>query len=133
MAHFDLGQKLDSAINYLAASHSASANGVAADTQGFEGVAVNTVVGDQTTVNLADNPLNLVFFESDDTTFGNATAVPANRVIKNPEINAAQASFVASVVPSKRYLFVQVPAPSAGNVEIAVSTILGYAYESPTS
>jgi len=132
MAHFDLGQTLSTGINYLAADHAASANGVAVDTAGFEGVAVNTIVGDDTTVDLTSDAMTLKFFESDDDTFGNATEVPAGRVISNPAINAPQTAFIASVVPSKRYLFVQVPAPDSGEVEIAVSTLLGDPVDVPT-
>lgn len=132
MAHFDLGQTISSGFNYLAASHSASADSTAVDTQGFEGVAVNTVTGAQTTVDLATDPLALKFFEGDSDTFGEAAEVPASRVVTNPAINAENTAFVASVVPSKRYLFVQIPAPDSGSVEIAVSTILGIATDMPT-
>lgn len=132
MAHFDLGQTLSAGINLYDSAHAASANGVAVDTQGFEGVAVISTVGDDTTVDLTTDSMTLAFYESDDDTFGNATEVPASRVVDNPAINAPQSSFIASVVPSKRYLFVQVPAPASGSVEIAVSTILGYATDVPT-
>lgn len=133
MAHFDLGQKLGAALGLVDASHSAEQETGAIDISGYEGVAVLTQIGAQTTVDLAVNPLELKFFEGDSTTFSEATEVPANRVVNNPSINAEQSAFVASVVPSKRYLFVQIPAPNAGSVELAVSGVLGYAADVPTS
>lgn len=133
MSSFDLGQKLEGAPGLVDASHSAEQQTSAIDTQDYEGVAVLSVTGDQTTVDLAVNPLELAYFEGDSTDFAEAQAVPANRIVNNPAIDAEQSAFVASVVPAKRYLFVQVPAPSEGNVELAVSGVLGYAVNEPTS
>ena len=133
MSSFDLGQQLAGAPGLVDASHSEEQQTSAIDLQDYEGVAVLSVTGDQTTVDLADNPLELKFFEGDSTTFSEATEVPANRVVDNPAIDAEQSAFVASVVPAKRYLFVQVPAPEEGNVELAVSGVLGYPVNAPTS
>ena len=133
MSSFDLGQQLAGAPGLVDASHSEEQETSVIDTQNYEGVAVLSVTGDQTTVDLADNPLELKYFEGDSTTFGEATEVPSNRIIYNPAIDAEQSAFVASVVPAKRYLFVQVPAPEEGNVELAVSGVLGYASNAPTS
>ncbi len=123
---FDFGQKIGSAPLIAPDTYTAAENSVAVDTSDFEGVAVVAQVGAVTVTDIAATPLELKYFEGDDTTFGNATEVDAKYVIKNPEINSADACFVASVKTNKRYLFVQLQAPDNGGATLAVSAALGY-------
>jgi hypothetical protein len=129
MASFDFANK--SAYTFVQASTiTANATVSALDTQGYEGVAY---VASVATSNLSgSNPLSLSFLEGDDTNISNATAIPAERVITNPSINASNTAFTASVVPFKRYLFAtcNISAPVSANVHFVGA--LGYPHSSPT-
>lgn len=132
MASFDLGNVIKGTAAVVPQTAGvANINSVAVDTQGFESVAFVASVGTGNT-NATINAV-MAFYESNDTTRANATALDAGRVIKNPTINASNASFTASVVPIKRYVFVEVdPAATFGSA-LSVTAILGNPHEAPTA
>lgn len=130
MASFDLGSLLGAkpAIVPVAVTTS-NVNSVAVDTSGFYAVAFISAVGSSNT-NATINAVNH-FWESDDNTIGNATRLSTSRVISNPVLNASNATFVASVVPSKRYVFTELDPAATFTATVSVSAVL-LANEAPT-
>jgi len=133
MASFDFGQitSYAVAITPRSGTFSANINSVAVDTADFEGVAVVTSIGDSN-IGTA-NDVTLSFYESDDNTRANATAVAAARVIYNPTLDSTNTAFWASVVPEKRYLFAEFVPAAAVAANVAVTAALGYAKTVPTT
>lgn len=131
MASFDLGSLLSSAAAIPAVRVTTSnVNSLAVDTSGYSAVAFVSSVGagnTNATINVA-----LAFWESDDNTIGNATAVAASRIISNPVLNEANATFIASVVPTKRYVFAELAPSAAFTSNVAVLAVLK-ANEAPTT
>ena len=132
MASFDLGNVIKGAPAIVPQTAGvANINSVAVDTAGFESVAFVATVGSGNT-NATINAV-MSFYESDDTTRANATALAASRVIKNPTLNNSNAAFTASVVPVKRYLFVELdPAATFGSA-VDITAILGNPLDAPTA
>lgn len=130
MASFDLGSLLGAkpAIVPVAVTTS-NVNSVAVDTSGFYAVAFISAVGSSNT-NATINAVNH-FWESDDNTIGNATRLSTSRVISNPVLNASNATFVASVVPTKRYVFTELDPAATFTATVSVSAVL-LANEAPT-
>jgi hypothetical protein len=131
MASFDLGNQIKGAPAIVPqAVGVANVNSLAIDTAGFESIAFVATVGAGNTT--ATNSAVMFYWESNDNTIGNATRVDADRVIENPTLNAANATFTASVVPTKRFVFVELdPAASFGSA-VSVTAILGDAHNTPT-
>jgi hypothetical protein len=132
MASFDLGNRIKGAPAIVPQTVGvANINSLAVDTQGFESVAFVATIGTGNTT--ATNSAAMFFYESDDNTRANATAVAAGRVIENPTIDAASSAFTASVVPTKRYVFVELdPSASFGSAG-SVIAILGNPQNAPTT
>jgi hypothetical protein len=130
MASFDLGSLLGAkpAIVPVAVTTS-NVNSVAVDTSGFYAVAFVSAVGSSNT-NATINAVNH-FWESDDNTIGNATRLSTSRVISNPVLNASNATFIASVVPTKRYVFTELDPAATFTATVSVSAVL-LANEAPT-
>ena len=131
MASFDLGNKIKGAAALVPQTAGvANINSLAVDTQGFESVAFVATVGSgntSATINAV-----MAFYESDDNTRANATALSASRIIENPTLNAANTTFTASVVPTKRYAFVELdPAATFGSA-VSITAILGDPHNAPT-
>ena len=132
MALFDLGQQIKATPAIVPVSvTTTNVNSVAVDTSGYYAVAFVSTVGTGNT-NATINAVHH-FYESDDNTRGNATAVSASRVITNPVLNASNAAFTASVVPTKRYIFTELDPSAAFTSLVSVTAILGYPAEAPTS
>lgn len=132
MASFDLGNRIKGAAAIVPQTVGvANINSLAVDTSGFESVAFVATVGSgntSTTINAV-----MSFYESDDNTRANATAVATGRVIENPLLSASNASFTASVVPAKRYVFVELdPAATFGSAA-SITAILGDPRNAPTT
>jgi hypothetical protein len=130
MASFDLGSLLGAkpAIVPVAVTTS-NVNSVAVDTSGFYAVAFVSAVGSSNT-NATINAVNH-FWESNDNTIGNATRLSTSRVISNPVLNASNATFIASVVPTKRYVFTELDPAATFTATVSVSAVL-LANEAPT-
>lgn len=130
MASFDLGSLLGAkpAIVPVAVT-TTNVNSVAVDTSGFYAVAFVSAVGSSNT-NATINAVNH-FWESDTTSIGDATRVPANRIVSNPTLNASNATFIASVVPTKRYVFTELDPAATFTATVSVSAVL-LANEAPT-
>lgn len=131
MALFDLGQQIKAvpAIGPVSVT-TTNVNSVAVDTSGFYAVAFVSSVGTGNT-NATINAVHH-FWESDDNTIGNATRLSTGRVITNPVLNASNASFTASVVPIKRYVFTELDPSAAFTSLVSVTAVLGYPSEAPT-
>jgi len=132
MASFDFGQTIAAARMHWDSEHDSEEEGSSVDTKGYEGVAVVTNVGEETSVDLSTDSMSITFYECETDDFSSASEVDSGRVITNPDIDDENEIFVASVVPSKRYLWAQLPAPDSGSVEIAVQAILGHSVKIPT-
>lgn len=131
MASFDLGNVIKGAQGINQTVAAANVNSVAIDTSGFESLAFVASVGAGNT-NATINAV-MHFWESNDNTIGNATRVSASRVIENPVLNASNTTFTASVVPTKRYVFVELdPSAAFGGTNVAVVAVLGDAHNTPT-
>ena len=132
MASFDLGNRLKGASAIVPQTAGvANINSLAVDTKGFESVAFVATVGSGNT-NATINAV-MAFYESDDNTRANATAVAAGRIIENPTLNASNTTFTASVVPTKRYAFVELdPAATFGSA-VSITAILGDPHNAPTT
>lgn len=132
MALFDLGQQIK-AIPAIPAVRvgTSNVNSLAVDTSGYYAIAFATSIGAGNT-NATINA-TIGFWESDDNTIGNATAVATGRVITNPVLNDANATFIASVVPTKRYVFAELAPSAAFTSNVAILAIGGYPAEAPTS
>lgn len=132
MASFDLGNVIKGAPAIVPQTVGVTnINSLAVDTAGFESVAFLATVGSGNTT--TTNSAILAFKESDDTNVANATAVASGRVVKNPTLNASNATFTASVVPVKRYVFAELdPSATFGSV-VAVTAVLGNPLEAPTT
>jgi hypothetical protein len=132
MASFDLGNLIKGAPAIVPQTVGvANINSLAVDTQGFESVAFLASVGTGNTT--ATNSAIIKFYESDDTNVANATAVAAGRVVKNPTINASNATFTASVVPVKRYVFAELDPSATFGSAVSVTAILGNPNFAPTT
>lgn len=133
MANFDFGQLTAFAVGYKPQSKAfttANVNSDAMDTAGFEGISVVTAVGDS---NIGTNNVSVVWWESDDNTRANATALSTDRVIVNEEINASNTTFKAAVAPVKRYLFAEFDPDAACYANIAMVATLGLPHDVPTT
>lgn len=118
----------------LAANVTGNTNTAAIDTQGFDGVAVVTSVATSNiNTNTGANAINLTFLEGDDTNIANATALNAKFVVSNPEVNASNTAFSASVKVNKRYLFAQLIPKADVTANVHVIGALGYPDHAPTS
>ena len=132
MPSFDFGQKISAQPSLFDSELTAQSNGASIDVSGFEGVAVATHVGGGTISDISATPLTLTFFEADEDNFSEASQIDSKYVVKNPSINAHNSVFVASIKPTKRYVWAQVSEPNDGNVQISTIGVLGYAAETPT-
>jgi hypothetical protein len=123
MASFDLGSLLAAkpAIVPVAAT-TTNINSVAVDTSGFSAVAFVSSVGSSNT-NATINAVHH-FYEGDTNVRAAATAVPASRIISNPVLNASNATFIASVVPTKRYVFTELDPAATFTATVSVSAVL---------
>jgi hypothetical protein len=123
MASFDLGSLLGAkpAIGPVSVATS-NVNSVAVDTSGFSAVAFVSAVGTGNT-NATINAVHH-FWESDDATIGNATRLSSDRVISNPTLNASNSTFIASVVPTKRYVFTELDPSGAFTSLVCVTAVL---------
>jgi hypothetical protein len=132
MASFDLGNKIKGASALVPQTVGvANINSLAVDTKGFESVAFVATVGSgntSATINAA-----MFFYESDDNTRANATALSASRIIENPLLNASNATFTASVVPTKRYAFVELDPVATFGSAVSITAILGDPHNTPTT
>jgi hypothetical protein len=132
MASFDLGNRIKGAPAIVPQTVGvANINSLAVDTSGFESVAFIANIGTGNT----SATINAVmfFFESDDNTRANATAVASGRIIENPILNASNATFTASVVPAKRYVFVELDPAATFGSPASITAILGDARNNPTT
>jgi len=130
MASFDLGSLLGAKPAIVPATVTTSnVNSVAVDTSGFYSVAFVSSVGSSNT-NATINAVNH-FFESDTTAIADATRVPANRIVSNPVLDASNATFIASVVPTKRYVFTELDPTATFTAPVCVLAVL-QANEAPT-
>lgn len=123
MASFDLGSVLGAAraLNPVSVTE-ANVNTTAVDTSGFSSVAFVTAVGTgntSATVNIVQH-----YWESNDTNIANGTRLSTNRVILNPLINDSNATFIASVVPTKRYVFAELAPSAAFTTLVSVTAVL---------
>lgn len=133
MASFDFGSV--SAYKFALSANVASntnANSAAIDTAGFEGVAVVTVVAASELNAASSLTLSAEFLEGDDTNISNASALPSGYVVSNPTIAVSNTAFHASVVPSKRYLFVKYVPTTNADANIVCIGALGFAHKAPT-
>jgi hypothetical protein len=132
MASFDLGNRIKGAPAIVPQTVGVTnINSLGVDTSGFESVAFVATVGSGNT-NATINAV-MAFYESDSNSRAAAAAVPAGRIIENPTLNASNASFTASVVPTKRYVFVELdPAATFGSAA-SITAILGDARNNPTT
>lgn len=133
MSIYDFGSQ--SAYTFAgsnAIASNANANSLAIDTKGYKGVAVVSAVA-ASTLNVDTNlTVSLTFSEGDDTNISNATALPAQYVVKNPRLEESNTAYWASVKVNKRYLFATyVPTTNAAANVVTVGA-LGFPIESPT-
>jgi hypothetical protein len=133
MASFDFGAM--SAYKFAGSNAIASntnANSLAIDTQGFEGVAVVSAVAASTLNSAADLTVSLEFLEGDDTNVSNASALGAGFIVANPDLEASNTAYWASVKPNKRYLFAKyVPSTNAA-ANVVTLGALGFPHKTPT-
>lgn len=131
MALFDLGSVLATAAAIPALRVGTSnVNSLAVDTSGYSAVAFVTSVGAGNTNATINTTIG--FWESDDNTIGNATAVASSRIISNPVVDSSNGAFIASVVPTKRYVFAELAPSAAFTSNVAVLAVLK-ANEAPTT
>jgi hypothetical protein len=132
MANFDFGQVTAFSLALKPQLVTTSnVNTAAIDMAGFEGVSIATITGEGTinaTVNVA-----LTFYEGDDDTRANATALASSRVLSNPVVNSNATAFKAVVVPTKRYLFAELDPTASHSCNLAVVATKGYPTEAPTT
>jgi hypothetical protein len=132
MASFDFGSVSAYRFALGATNVTANTNTAAIDTRGFEGVAVVAVVS--TSNLLSTGPtITMAFREGNDTNISNATALPAKYIVSNQTLSGNNATYKASVVPSKRYLFAQLITSAACTANLSVIGALGYPQSSPTT
>lgn len=131
MASFDLGSVIKGAAAIVPQTvGTANINSTAVDMAGFESVAFVATVGSGNT-NATINAV-MSFYEGDTTTRSAASAIDAGRIIDNPVLNNANTTFTASVVPTKRYVFVELDPGAAFGSDASVTAVLGNALETPT-
>lgn len=131
MASFDLGSVIKGAAAIVPQTvGTANINSTAVDMAGFESVAFIATVGSGNT-NATINAV-MSFYEGDTTTRSAASAIDAGRIIDNPVLNNANTTFTASVVPTKRYVFVELDPGAAFGSAASVTAVLGNALETPT-
>ncbi len=132
MASFDFGSVSAYRFALGATNVTANTNTAAIDTQGFEGVAVVAVVS-TSNLAVAGPTITMAFREGNDTNISNATALPAKYIVSNQTLSGNNATYKASVVPSKRYLFAQLITSAACTANLSVIGALGYPQSSPTT
>lgn len=135
MSSFDFGQKIKSAVLIPAQAWNGgtaleTADALAFDTQGVEGVAVVVNTGAVTAG--ADLVIKFYQGDADDFTVAEASELDAKYVIKSPEMDdTANASYVHSIKTSKRYLKVQVSREGTDAAALSVVAIGGYLSKIP--
>jgi len=133
MASFDFGSI--SAYKFALSANvktNTNANSAAIDTAGYEGVAVVTAVAASALNAETSLTLSAEFLQGDDTNISNASALPSGYIVSNPTIAASNTAYWASVVPSKRYLFVKYVPTTNADANIVSIGALGFAHEAPT-
>jgi len=132
MSSFDFGSVSAYRLALGATNVTANTNTAAIDTQGYEGVAVVAVVS-TSNLAVAGPTITMAFLEGNDTNISNATALPAKYIVSNQILSGNNATYKASVVPNKRYLFAQLNRSAACTANLSVIGALGYPQASPTT
>ena len=130
MASFDFGSISAYKLGYVGELEAGTTNTVAIDTQGFEGVALVTALGD-TNVTAANTNVVVSPLQGDDTNISNASAISANFIVDNQAIDSNVGVWKTSFKPSSRYVFGRVVA-TATEGNIAVIGALGFPHNAPT-
>jgi hypothetical protein len=133
MASFDFGSvSAYKLASYGVVGSNTNTNTGAIDTQGFEGVALVSVVGAGNLNAAADLSISVQFSEGDDTNVSNASAIASNYIISNPVLGESNVAVKASIKPSKRYLFAKYIPTTNASANIASVGALGFPHEAPT-
>ena len=131
MASFDLAPKISAYPAIVPQTAAASnINSSPVDMAEFDSVAFITSVGagnTNATISIAQS-----FYESDDNTRANATPIPTNRVLYVPTVNASNSVFTSNVVPTKRYVFVELDPTATFGSPVSVVAVRGNAKNMPT-
>lgn len=131
MASFDLGHKVNLAYSIVPAATTASTVGGAVDTAGYEAVCAFGLAQAATTLDGTNN-FALTLKEGDTDTEGDATVVPASRIISNTGVlDAANKIIKATFTPTKRYVFVGLAETGAANAVVGTAVLLGDPVERP--
>ena len=129
---FDIGRTVDVSLmlepdNYSTGEQHNNTEGV--DMQDAGSVAVVAMTG--SAGDLANNAESLTFLESDTNSFSDAADLDSRYVVDNPDLNAQDSVFIATIKTNKRYLFVQTSELSAAT-DLAVAAVKGNLDESRT-
>lgn len=130
MASFDFGSISAYKLGYVGELEAGTTNTVAIDTQGFEGVALVTALGDANTA-AGDTNIVISILEGDDTNISNATALASNFIVSNPAVDSNVGVWKATFKPYKRYVFGRAVA-TATEGNIAIIGALGFPNNAPT-
>jgi hypothetical protein len=133
MASFDFGSvSAYKLASYGEVGSNTNTDTGAIDTQGFEGVALVSVVGEGNLNAAADLSISVQFSEGDDTNVSNASALESNYIISNPILGESNVAVKASVKPYKRYLFAKYIPTTNATANIASVGALGFPHNAPT-
>lgn len=104
----------------------------AIDTATFGGLAVATSTG-TTNINVnGSNAVEVSFLEGPTTDVADAVAIPARRIIHNPDVVASDTVVWASVKADARYVFVRYTPKASVTAEVHTLAALGHARDVPT-
>lgn len=132
MASCDFGALVKASFaGSTASTANTNFSSTAIDTQGFEGVAVTSVIGLSTLNADASLSVTPTFLEGDDTNISNATALESKYVTNNPVLGTSNIAYTASVKPNKRYLFVTYVPTTNALANVTTLGVLGFPHEVP--